>query len=51
MADDHKCKIHRTPAGRYLVKCPICGPVGVHQDHEGDAEAIAERHQEIGGFE
>jgi hypothetical protein len=48
----HKCEVRHLPSGRYLVKCvTICGTVGVQQDYEGDAQAIADRHEEIGGFE
>lgn len=37
--------------GRYVVVCDVCDRVGQPQDLEGDAEAIAARHQEIGGCE
>jgi hypothetical protein len=36
---------------RYRVKCPTCGQVGQPQEHQGDAQAIADRHREVGGFE
>ena len=31
--------------------CDECGPVSVAQDDARDAQAIANRHEEIGGFE
>lgn len=37
--------------GKYLVICDVCDRVGQPEELEGDAEAIAQRHQEIGGFE
>lgn len=46
---------HRTRVsirdGAYVVICDVCNQVGPPQDLEGDAEAIAERHAAIGGFE
>lgn len=46
---------HRTRVsiqnGEYVVICDICNVVGRPETFEGDAEAIAARHQEIGGFE
>lgn len=46
---------HRTRVsihnGMYVIVCDICDRVGQPQDFEVDAEAIAARHQEIGGFE
>lgn len=36
--------------GRFFPRCAICGPLP-GQDYEGDAEAVAARHEEIGGFE
>lgn len=46
---------HRTrvsiQGGMYVVICDICNVVGRPEELEGDAEAIAERHQKIGGFE
>lgn len=35
---------------KYVVVCDDCGPVGWPQDFKADAEAIAARHTEIGGF-
>lgn len=46
---------HRTrvsiQSGQYVVICDTCNVVGRPETFEGDAEAIAARHQEIGGFE
>lgn len=36
---------------KYRVTCDTCGPVGAPQEYEDDAEAIAARHHEVGGFE
>lgn len=36
--------------GEYVVICDICNVVGRPETFEGDAQAIADRHQEIGGF-
>lgn len=36
---------------RFRVWCPTCGQVGVSQAYEADAQAIADRHREVGGFE
>lgn len=35
----------------WQAQCNICGPVGRFEDYEADAQAIADRHHEIGGFE
>ena len=35
----------------YRVKCPTCGVVGQPQPLQGDAQAIADRHRKVGGFE
>lgn len=35
----------------YRASCVICGKIGQPQEFLGDAEAIAQRHEEIGGFE
>ena len=35
----------------FQVKCSVCGTVGGIQEFEGDAQAIADRHNEIQGFE
>lgn len=36
--------------GRWWPHCAICGPL-LGQDYEGDAEAVALRHEQVGGFE
>ena len=36
---------------KWIVQCTLCGQVGIAHDHEADAWAIAERHNEIQGFE
>ncbi len=38
-------------AGKWVAWCAICGQVGLGEDFEGDALAIAERHREVRGFE
>lgn len=54
IADLARLPKHRTrvsiQCGQYVVICDICNAVGRPEDLEGDAEAIAARHQEIGGF-
>ncbi len=54
----HRCRIDTTTADPfypghpgYVVQCDECGKVGTTQDHPVDAQAIANRHEEIGGFE
>lgn len=52
---DHPCdRAHKVSitegGGKWWLHCPTCGPMA-GQDYEGDAEAIAARHEEIGGFE
>jgi len=54
----HRCRIDTTTADPYypghpgyLVTCEVCGPVGVPQDYPRDAQAIANRHEEVEGFE
>jgi len=39
------------PEDRWAVHCDRCGRVGVPEDHFADAAAIADRHQQISGFE
>jgi len=49
----HRCDLRLNTAAPapYRVVCPTCGTVGVPQEYLGDAEAIAARHEEIGGGE
>ena len=55
----HRCRIDTyTDGGRYypghpgyVVICDACGRVGTVHEYPGDARAIANRHDEIGGFE
>ena len=48
---------HRTRVsirnGRYVVVCDVCNVVGRSdgEEYEQDAQAIAERHEQVGGFE
>lgn len=35
----------------YIIVCDVCGKVGQPQTFRVDAETIAARHQEIGGYE
>lgn len=52
---EHTCSVKKVPVGSidegWAVECPTCGVVGVTFDLEGDAEAVATRHEEVGGFE
>ena len=55
-AEKHEARItpqiaarHRDPM-RYRVDCPTCGRVGVDFDVRADAEVVAQRHAEVGGF-
>jgi hypothetical protein len=60
-ADDpapHRCKVDTTTKSPfypghpgYQAVCDHCGPVGVAESDGRDAQAIANRHEEIGGFE
>lgn len=58
-APPHRCRIDTTVAvGHYYVGhpgyvaiCDVCGQVGQPQDEARDAQAIANRHEEVGGFE
>lgn len=54
----HRCRIDPTTEGRfypghpgYQVVCDVCDDVGGPHDDPRDAQAIANRHEEIGGFE
>lgn len=49
--ETHLTRVSRGPRSTYIVTCDVCGTVGQPQDYEVDAEVIAARHQEIGGFE
>jgi hypothetical protein len=48
--DRHRCKVRSSSDG-WWVDCEVCGGFGQFEDLEGDAIALAARHQEIGGFE
>lgn len=55
---NHRCRIDTTTEGLfypghpgYLVRCDECEVVGQPQDNPRDAQVIANRHEEIGGFE
>lgn len=50
LAGQHRTRVS-VHSGEYVVICDICNVVGRPETLEGDAEAIAARHQEIGGFE
>lgn len=41
----------RADGRRWQAYCPFCGEIGVPQELEVDAQAIADRHREVGGFE
>lgn len=48
---DHRTRVSRGAHSTYVVICDVCNTVGQPQEFEADAEGIAARHQEIGGFE
>jgi hypothetical protein len=37
--------------GKFVACCPTCGQIGVAEDFEADARAIADRHYAVRGFE
>lgn len=47
--DPHHVTITET-GGWFWLECPTCGPFG-RPELRGDAEAIAARHEQVGGFE
>lgn len=53
--EDHTTQVRQCLSGggveQFYAWCPTCKRVGQYQAHRGDAEAIAQRHQDIGGFE
>lgn len=58
MNAQHRCRIVTTTADPYYpghpgyqAVCDACGRVGRPEDDPRDAHAIANRHEEIGGFE
>jgi hypothetical protein len=46
----HRCDVSDL-GNRWIVECPRCGQVGPPQEYELDALAIAQRHEDVGGFE
>lgn len=48
--ENHNALVKTLTTNAYIVVCPTCGSVGTKQDLKIDAEAIAERHREVGGF-
>lgn len=57
-AISHRCRIDLVTATPYYpgnpgykIVCDACGKVGVWQDQARDAQAIANRHEEVNGFE
>lgn len=49
---DHATHVEALPrVGKWQVHCDQCGRVGLPQEYENDAIAIAVRHAEVGGFE
>lgn len=52
MTQRHSCHVEAMPhVGKWQIHCDQCGKVGQPQDYENDAVAIADRHEEINGFE
>ena len=53
--DDHATDVIRVEKADGLrdwrAWCRICGPFGPESHYRADAESIADRHKEIGGFE
>lgn len=47
---DHRTRVS-IQNGEYVVICDICNVVGFPQEFEGDAEAIAQHHHKVRGFE
>ncbi len=47
----HVCTVKENNTGTFDILCKSCGHVGIDQDYQGDAQAIADRHREFGGFE
>ena len=54
----HRCRIDTTTRDPfypghpgYQAVCDSCGPVGQPQAEPRDAQAIANRHEQVGGFE
>lgn len=49
---EHKTRVS-VRHGRYVVICDVCNTVGRAdgEEYEGDAQVIAERHEQVGGFE
>lgn len=46
----HHTSVTKSEEQGWRIDCDTCGLVG-YQDYQVDAEAIADRHAEIGGFE
>ena len=59
MADEqaHETSVRRASANtgghntRWVAWCSVCWQVGLPQELKADAEAIADRHREVQGFE
>lgn len=49
---EHRVRVtRRANTGVYVMVCTVCGPVGQEQEHLGDAESIARRHEDVQGWE
>lgn len=52
MTTQHTTHITQRPhVGQWQPYCDLCGDIGRGETHMEDASVIAERHQQIGGFE
>ena len=49
----HRTRVSGPVNGRYVVICDVCNVAGRPdgEEYEGDAQAIADRHAEVGGFD
>lgn len=53
VADEHGCTVTKwnEQSVKWSIVCRTCGTVGEAQVFEADAYNIADRHEELGGFE
>lgn len=47
---EHTTHVAQLNTKKWRVYCDECGQVGVPEEYEADALAIASRHEEVGGF-
>ena len=49
---EHRTSVELFPYhGKWVAWCAVCGQVGLGEELEADAHAIAERHQRVAGYE